>query len=197
MDYKKYNDYELIYMIRENDEESNRVLLNKYKPIIITIANKYFKNNTNNAYDFDDYYQEALLSFYNALEKYDSKKDALFYTFVTICIERGLKSFSTRISSIKKNIYKDYIAIDDISYMLEDKEKDIEYINRFREIENIYKSIIYSAPLESGAILELKYNGFSYREISILLEIPISSLEFKIRKYKRLLKQKLSKYNCK
>ncbi len=197
MDYKKYNDYELIYMIRENDEESNRILLNKYKPIIITIANKYFKNNTNNAYDFDDYYQEALLSFYNALEKYDSKKDALFYTFVTICIERGLKSFSTRISSIKKNIYKDYIAIDDISYMLEDKEKDIEYINRFREIENIYKSIIYSAPLESGAILELKYNGFSYREISILLEIPISSLEFKIRKYKRLLKQKLSKYNCK
>ena len=29
----KYNDYELLYMVRENDEFSSRILLEKYYPI--------------------------------------------------------------------------------------------------------------------------------------------------------------------
>ena len=64
-------------------------------------------------------------------------------------------------------------------------------------IEEIYKDIIYNSTLEIGSILELKYNGFGYREISNLLDIPISSIEFKIRKVKRILKFKLTQYNCK
>ena len=34
MDYKDYNDYELIYMVRENDDSSYDILFQKYIPII-------------------------------------------------------------------------------------------------------------------------------------------------------------------
>ena len=38
MDYKKYNDYELISMVCENDEDSYYSLFSKYELIIKSIA---------------------------------------------------------------------------------------------------------------------------------------------------------------
>jgi len=197
MDYKKYNDYELIYMVKENDDQSKDILLEKYRPIIMSLVNKHYKNNINNSYDYDDYYQEAMLSFYKAIREYDSNKEALFYTFIVICIDRALLSFSRKISSLKKNVYNNYISIDDIDYAIEDKEQSINYINRLKDIENIYRNVIYDSKLEIGSILELRYNGFNYREISELLDIPISSIEFKMRNIRKILKSKLTQYNCK
>lgn len=197
MDYKNYNDYELIYMIKENDDISSKKLLDKYYPIIVSIANKHYKNNINSSYDFDDYIQEAIVSFYKAIDDYNSNKDVLFYTFVSICIDRSLISFTRRISSTKEKVYNNYIPIDTLDYLLEDKNENIEYINRIKDIEKIYKQIIYNSSIEIGSILELKYNGFNYREISKLLDIPISSIEFKIRRTKKILKNKLIQYSCK
>lgn len=42
MNYKKYNDYELIYMIRENDDSSQNILFEKYQPIIRKFANDFY-----------------------------------------------------------------------------------------------------------------------------------------------------------
>lgn len=44
MDYKQVNDYEVIYMIKENDEEARNLLIRKYKPIINKISNKYISS---------------------------------------------------------------------------------------------------------------------------------------------------------
>ena len=41
MDYKEYNDYELLSYIEEENEEANTILFNKYKPLINSIAQKY------------------------------------------------------------------------------------------------------------------------------------------------------------
>ena len=42
MDYKKFNDYEILYMIKENDEYSRNLIFNKYLPIVKNIASKYY-----------------------------------------------------------------------------------------------------------------------------------------------------------
>ena len=41
MDYKKLNDYEVMYMIKENDDYSREILLKKYMPIVSKISSKY------------------------------------------------------------------------------------------------------------------------------------------------------------
>ena len=56
MDYKKYNDNELIYMVQENDESSTDILIRKYRPIIFKLSNEYYKKYTGRIYDFDDFY---------------------------------------------------------------------------------------------------------------------------------------------
>ena len=60
------------------------------------------------------------------------------------------------------------------------------------EIEKILKELIISLPFENSCIFELRLNGFSYREISILLDIPTSTVEFKNRSAKRKLEQLLN-----
>ena len=47
MNYKEYNDYELISYIRDNIEEANDIIFDKYKPLIETNTRrliKYCKN---------------------------------------------------------------------------------------------------------------------------------------------------------
>lgn len=194
MSYKKYNDYELIYMVHENNEESNSILLEKYSPIIISLSNKYYKKFKNSGYEYDDFYQEALSAFYRAVRKYDETKDVLFYSFVVLCMDRALKTFSRGITSIKDDFS---LNIDDLEYEIKDFSSDPNNIFSFKEVEDIVKDVIYSVNIEASSIIELKINGFTYREISELLDIPISTVEFKSRKARNLLRKRIREYYCK
>ena len=198
MDYKKYNDNELIYMIRENDEESNDILLEKYKPIILSLCKKYYAGFNSVGYELEDFYQEALISFYNSIKKYDSSKDVLFYSFVTLCINRSLASFSRKLCIYKnKSLDTNNLDINDYTYCIEDERENPIKKENYKGLESIIKDVIYSLPIESSSIIELKINGFTYKEIGVLLDIPISSVEFKSRRARNILRNRVKKYYCK
>ena len=108
MNYKNYNDYELISMVIENDEFSYYSLFEKYKPIVKNISKEFYDRYSDYGYDYDDFIQEGYVGFQNALNKYDSSKGALFYTFVELCIRRRLLSFTKNISLPKRNISNKY-----------------------------------------------------------------------------------------
>ena len=195
MDYKKYNDNELIYMVRENDEISTNILVNKYYPIILNISNEYYKKYNGYIYDFDDFYQEGLVSFYKALSTYNNTKDVLFYTYVVFCIRRSLSSFGKLVN--KKKNKDENIDINELEYAIEDVKTNPINRDSYIELENIVRNVIFSLPLESGSILELKTNGFTYKEIGKLLDIPISSVEFKSRRARKMLRNRVMDYYCK
>lgn len=198
MDYKKYNDNELIYMVQENDERSNNILLTKYQPIIFNLSQEYYNKHVGCGYELDDFYQEALTAFYRAIRSYDASKDVKFYTFVVICIKRALSSISRKLYS-NKNMRVNFnnIDIDDVEYCIEDTRENPFIRESYNELEDIIKNVIFTIPIDVSSILELKLNGFTYREISVLLDIPVSSIEFKIRKIRNLLRNKVNAYYCK
>lgn len=198
MDYKKYNDYELVYMVRENDEYSNKLLFEKYVPIILSITNRYYKQYNGLGYDYEDFYQEALAAFYKAISNYDESKETLFYSFVVLCINRSLMSFCRKLAHERKNYFNVInIDIDDLDYEIKDVKNDINNILSFNEIEKVIKEVLFTISIEISSILELKLNGFTYKEISKLLDIPVSSVEFRCRKGKVLLRKRMSEYYCK
>ena len=198
MDYKKYNDNELIYMVRENDESSNYILLNKYMPIIISLSRKYYNDFLGCGYDYEDFYQEALSAFYGAIKRYDDSKDVLFYSFVVLCIKRSLSGFSKRIyTHTNKSLDTNNLDISDYEYCIEDIKENPSIRDSYTGLENIIRDVIFSLPMESGAILELKINGFTYKEIGKLLDIPTSSVEFKSRRARNILRRKVRAYYCK
>lgn len=185
MDYK-LNDYELIYMVRENDDDSRDIIYEKYYPIIKSLANEFFQQYSVYGYDYEDFLQEALVAFQKALISFDERKNVLFYSFSVLCIRRSLMSFCRNISNSKKCISnKNVVPIEEYDGIFCDVKSDLEMINNFRELEMEVQKLIVALSFESGCIFELRYNGFSYKEISILLDIPISSVEFKNRLAKR------------
>lgn len=195
MDYKKYNDNELIYMVQENDESSTDILIRKYRPIIFKLSNEYYKKYTGRIYDFDDFYQEALFSFYKAIHTYNNGKSVLFYTYVVMCIKRALSSFGRVVFSNKNR--DDGIDISELEYCIEDTVENPIIRDSYNGLQNVVRNVIFSLPIESGSILELRINGFTYREIGILLDIPMSSVEFKTRRARVMLRNKVKEYYCK
>ena len=198
MKYKDYNDYELIYMVRENDDISKDLLFKKYAPVVGKIALNFYNNYKNYGYEYEDFYQEAMLAFDMAITKYDDSKETLFYTFLIICVKRTLLSYTRNISNTKRNIDNNLLVeLDD--YKLLDEKSDIDNIYNCMELENVIKSFIYNPSLLiiDTSILELRINGFSWKEISILLDLPNSSIYTKFSRIKKKIIIKLRKCMCK
>ena len=179
MNYKNYNDYELISMVRENDEFSYYSLFEKYKPIVKKISKEFYDRYSDYGYDYDDFIQEGYVGFQNALNKYDSSKGALFYTFVELCIRRRLLSFTKNITLPKRNISNKYfVSLDDLD--VRDNSVSLNDELDYEDTMNIIKDVLYSLDLKYTAPFELKMNNFSLKEISTLLEVSINSASYRV-----------------
>lgn len=191
----KQNDYELIYMVRENDDCCRDILYDKYLPIIKKIANEFYQRYSSFGYDYDDFIQEGMIAFQRAIVSYKESKNTLFYTFATVCIRRSLLTFCRNISNFNRNISnKNYVSIDDYDSVFLDVRADINSITCAGELSDMLKKVIIDLPFENSCIFELKFNGFTYREIGLLLDIPSSSVEFKNRSAKRKIERLIKKY---
>ena len=179
MNYKNYNDYELISMVRENDAFSYYSLFEKYKPIVKNISKEFYDRYSDYGYDYDDFIQEGYVGFQNALNKYDSSKGALFYTFVELCIRRRLLSFTKNITLPKRNISNKYfVSLDDLD--VRDNSVSLNDELDYEDTMNTIKDVLYSLDLKYTAPFELKMNNFSLKEISILLEVSINSVSYRV-----------------
>ena len=191
MNYKDYNDYELIYMVREQDEDSYGVLFQKYLPIIKRIAYDYFRSYSTYGYDLDDFIQEGYLGFQKAILSFDETKDILFYTFVTLCIHRKIINFCKRISCDRKNISNtNFVDCDEVP--LVDTTMDYNESLLIRECISDIWNVVYSFPLEYTSVFELRMNQFHYSEISELLEIPHRRAEFMVRRIMNKIRKECS-----
>lgn len=190
MSYSKYNDYELIYMVRENDDNSYDALFNKYVPIVKRIAYEHYKNYSNYGYDYDDFVQEGFLAFQKALSIYNPDKDCLFYTFLILCINRSLITFCKRISCSKKNINNNnFVDIDEV-FIAGDSFIDSSFVS-LEKVRDIW-NIVYELDFIYICIFELRFNGFSFKEIELLLDIPIRKAQFIYNKVNRIIRLKMN-----
>ena len=192
MNYKNYNDYELIYMVRENDELSKNIIMEKYIPIIRKIASEYYQKFSNYGFEYEDFLQEAQLAFYQALGKYDESKNVLFYTFVNMYIRNKMASFCRAISSKKISfVNTNAIPLENDDY--EDIKSNLDIISHEQDFQKVIHDVIYSSPFLLGVILELRYNDFTFREISKLLDIPLSTVQYWSRKLRKEVSLQLQK----
>ena len=66
MAFIKHNDYEIIFLIREGNDEALTLMFEKYTPLIYKKISKF-----NLGYEAEDMYQEGLLMLYKSIRFYD------------------------------------------------------------------------------------------------------------------------------
>ena len=102
-----YNDYELLYLAGEKNEEAIDILYKKYEKTIYAKAAKY--NNSQST--FEDFLNEAKLVFYDAIENY--KASTKFSTYLNKCLDYRLLNCRKSLERNKNKILNNAKSIND------------------------------------------------------------------------------------
>ena len=190
MDYKKINDYEVVYMVRENDEEAREIIFNKYIPIVRRIASDHLALAKMARIEYEDLVQEGLIALNEAINKYNERSGVLFFTFLCVCVERRILTYCRKMNSSKHYLLNTSLD-DEYIYSVSDNDVFEAYFNEIN-LERKFVSFKNLFDIVESNIFELRYNGFSYKEISKLLDIPVSTIDGKLCKIRRILKETLN-----
>lgn len=193
MDYKNINDYELVYRVRENDDDAFNLIIRKYEPIICNYAKRYIGFVAKHGADMDDLVQIGRMAVAKAVRSYNSDNASIFYTYVTVCIERGFITYCRDLTT-KKNRPLNYRVSDDYLCTVADNSTDpFNFVAEIDFSEYFLAIVRDKFRFVDCNIYELRYNGFSYKEIGELLDIPVSVVDSrlcKIRKTLQLIRDK-------
>ena len=178
----RINDNELIYLIKEKDDYSMKLLFNKYKPIVFRICSAYYIKMKKYGIEFNDLIQEGYYALYKASRMYNSYSDVKFYTYFCNSIRNHLSSYYRNLSVKKHSILNNSYSLDEINYNNYYIEKNYMFDkDNFINIKNLFG-------FEHSIVFELRYNGFNYKEIAKLLDIPISTVDGRLCKIRKTLR---------
>ena len=193
MNYKNFNDYELLDYIYSCNEDANEILLYKYRPLIVSIAKKMLKY-CNGGVDLNDQVQEGMLGLNDAINSFRDDKETNFGTYARLCIERRIYSLAKSTRTYKNKILNESISIEDeddltIDRFLMDNSSNPDSMISENDFQNdiITKLESQLTDLEKR-VLELKKNDFNYKEIADILEKEPKAIDNALQRIKNKLK---------
>ena len=199
--YKDHNDYELLYLVSENNEDAKEIFFYKYKSIVELKAKKLYPYVMNKGYELNDLIQEGMIGLSQAINDYKEQKNVQFSTFASICIERQIMTFVRDVNRQKHKILNDSLSIDstidkkgrplmEIAFDEKNRNPEDSLIELDEEVEMLdkIKSVLTDKEYE---VFELRLQGFSYQEMALLLNTTRKSIDGTISR----IKSKISNMN--
>ncbi|MGM9881388.1 MAG: sigma-70 family RNA polymerase sigma factor [Bacilli bacterium] len=160
-----YNDYELLYLAKENNEEAIDILYSKYQKLLYMKAFKYSSSDLT----LEDYLNEAKLSLYEAIQNY--KDSTSFSTYLNKCLDNALLNYRKSLSRNKNKLLNEAISINDekndMTVVFKDKKYNPEEL-LFMDYDyhTLRKKIIDKLTWKEELVFTLKEQNYTSREIS-------------------------------
>ena len=181
------NDYELVYLAQQGNEDAINLLYQKYKPIIIKKSRNAIVFVSHHGIDINDIMQEGFIGLDKAIRSFNQDEDASFYTFSLICIDRQIANYLKKITNNKDRVLNEAINIDDTLEKLLRDRTDIE--NSFIGADNdnnISIEIREKLTDFEKKVFDMKINDYSFEEMAKILNRDVKSIynTFQRIKYK-------------
>jgi len=169
INFKDYNDYELIYLIKDGNEIALNCFFEKYEKFITKIVRSYIYYKDER---FDDFVQEGRILLYECIYRYDDSSDTSFFTYFSIILKRKI------IKQLQLELKENYILCEDsvIDYSNKRMPKKIEgkiFFTDELKIEIFDNCIIGNITLTSFA----KMKNISYHQIYYVYQKMIEELK--------------------
>lgn len=183
--YDEENDYELLYLVSEGNEEAKDVFYKKYMPIIEIKANKYKSLLESNGFDYNDLIQEGMIGLSEAIHDYKEQENTQFATFANICIDRHISSFIRDMNRDKHKILNTSLSLDSdnstgrplTDIIFDNKSLSPEKMYERSETEReLYDKLKKSLSEQELKVLDLRLDGFSYKDIANKIGITEKSV---------------------
>ena len=184
-------DIELVNLLKKGDQETFRLVVERYQRFILNACFKF----VNNKETAEDLTQEVFLEVFRSIGLFraDSKLSTWIYR---IAISKSLDYMKAQKRKKRFAALKSIFGEDDISEQIPSSE---DY-NPGKQLENKDRVKILSLALETLpenqriAFTLSKYDEISYKEIAEILGVSLSSVESLIHRAKANLKKKLYDY---
>lgn len=201
MNYEDLNDYELLSYVSEKNGEANEIIFEKYKPYIVDRANKLIIYCKNYGVEINDLIQEGMVGLNDAINTFNEIHDTTFYTYASKCINSRIISFIVKSGRLKNKVLNDSVFLDlyesdktnsfgkdlaDNSYNPEEILIDEE---SKREILDIIDKYLTDFEKE---VINLKINGFKYREIADMTGKEMKYIDNTIQRIKNKIRERLN-----
>ncbi|MBQ8681391.1 MAG: sigma-70 family RNA polymerase sigma factor [Bacilli bacterium] len=191
--YEDLNDYELVSIAQELNEDAINLLHEKYQPLIKKKSCKYMKYLRNKGIELSDLIQECTIGFEEAIHNFNPNDDVSFYTFANVCMDRQLMSELTKQNRAKYKFLNEAIPLE----TLED-DSDINLIDFIKdnsgnpelgllsneEFKELYANISKELTALEECVFKLKIQGFGYKEIADILDKDDKSIDNAIQRIK-------------
>ncbi|MCT4542702.1 MAG: RNA polymerase sigma factor [Vallitalea sp.] len=175
-------DENYIEQLKRQDQIAFRQLVTEYQSYFLTMAYKF----TNNYSDAEDLSQEIFIKVYNSLPRF-----------------KGHSKLSTWLYKIAMNTCLDWkrktkINLHSIIHVLDKSVEDMRNKHTTEEIivykENqqiIHKAVFGLKDKYKSIVILYHFNQLSYKEISYIMDIPIKTVETRLYRARKQIKDKL------
>ncbi len=197
MNYKDFNDYELLDHIHSCNEDANEIMIYKYRPLTVNLAKKLIKY-CNGGIDLNDLIQEGLVGLNEAINSFREDKETNFGTYAKLCIERRMYSLVKSTRTYKNKILNESISLEDEEetnidrFLIDNSSNPSDMVEENDYQENILIELSKQLTDLEKQVFELKKNDFNYKEIAEILDKDPKVIDNTIQRIKTKLKKILN-----
>ena len=172
-----FNDFELLSLAREGNEDAINIIYEKYKPLIVKKSTDMIKKASHHGIDINDIIQEGYIALDEAIRNYNQSEDASFYTFSSICIERRINNYIRKNTSKKSMVLNDALAIDNILGKTISNDINIEKMIVSNDSDNgKIKQLKKELTSFEESVFDLRLKDYSFEEIATILNKDLKSI---------------------
>ena len=173
----EHNEYELVYLAQDGNEDAINLIYRKYKPIVVKKSKNAIVFASHHGVEINDIMQEGFIGLDEAIRNFSQDTDATFYTFANLCIDRQIAKYIKKMTSGKDRILNEAITIND---SLEKTMRDATDIEKYfvgrdnnKEIANLIREKL--TPFEKQ-VFDLRLKGYSFEEIANILNKDMKAI---------------------
>ena len=193
MCYNAFSDEELIAKLRRGENEVTDYILEKYKPLV--------RKRTNAMYlmggETEDLIQEGMIGLFKAIRDYKPDKDASFYHFAELCINRQLYSALEASNRKKHQPLNSYISLSEQEHpdavaaeLLVDKESGPEQTVIEQEVWEEYKKrLAQNLSRMENQVLQYYLDGNHYIQIAEMMGKSPKSIDNALQRIRQKIRQ--------
>ena len=186
------NDYELVALAQENNEDAINMLYQKYKPMIIKKSKMAFLQATHHGIEINDIMQEGFIGLDKAINNFSQDDTASFYTFANICIDRNINNFVKKNIKGKNKLLNEAVVIDDgLENLLRDNinieesflvnHQENEFIERIQEQLTDFERKVFN----------LRLKEYTFEEIADMVNKDIKSIYNTFQRIRQKIKKNI------